>query len=155
LGGIRSRSPRMIQFLDCVRRFAALDGPILVQGETGTGKEVVARAVHALSPRANKSLVVVDCGALPETLIESELFGHERGCFTGPYRSYMGRIQAAAGGTLFLDEINSMSLAMQAKLLRFLESGQICRLGQSSPLHVDVRVIGASNIPLEALVGEG
>src|SRR5438046_2835711 len=121
LCGIRTCVPLVKQLLDSIRRFAPLDTPILIQGETGTGKELVARALHALSPRSGKTLQTIDCAALHESLAESELFGHERGAFTGADRSYAGRIEAASGGTLFLDEINSVSHALQAKLLRFLE----------------------------------
>ena len=155
LGGIRTCTPRMIALLECVERFAALDVPVLIQGETGTGKELVAQAVHALSPRTAKPLVTVHCGSLPESLIESELFGHERGAFTGADRPYAGRIEAALGGTLFLDEINSVSLPVQTKLLRFLDKGELCRIGRPHPVRADVRVISASNVLLEQLVAAG
>jgi transcriptional regulator with PAS, ATPase and Fis domain len=145
----------MRMVLEVLERYASLDTAILLQGETGSGKEVVATALHALSRRNTKPLVVVDCGSLPEYLLESELFGHERGAFTGADRPYGGRIQAACGGTLFLDEVNSISLAMQAKLLRFLERKEICRVGRAQPIWVDVRVISASNVPLDQLVESG
>jgi DNA-binding NtrC family response regulator len=145
----------MMALLAGIRRFAALEASVLVEGETGTGKELVARALHLLSPRAQRPLVTADCAALPETLAESELFGHERGAFTGAERRYTGRIEAAAGGTLFLDEVNSLPLPIQGKLLRFLELREFVRLGHGRPVSVDVRVISASNQPLEALVGAG
>jgi transcriptional regulator with PAS, ATPase and Fis domain len=145
----------MMAALDLVRRFAPLDAPVLIEGETGTGKELVARALHRLGGRADKPLVTIDCAALPETLAESELFGHERGSFTGADRPYPGRIESADGGTLFLDEINSLSHAVQAKLLRFLEDQEVTRIGKQRPLKVDVRLITASNVPLEDLVRAG
>jgi transcriptional regulator with PAS, ATPase and Fis domain len=153
--GIRTCNPRMLHVLELIRRFAALDTPVLVEGETGTGKELVARALHALSTRARGPLVTVDCGALPESLMESELFGHERGAFTGADRSYTGRIQAASGGVLFLDEVNAISSSMQSKLLRFLEQGEVYRIGHQRPVAVDVRLISATNVPLEDLVRAG
>jgi transcriptional regulator with PAS, ATPase and Fis domain len=155
LCGFITRSPRMQRVLDLIRRFAELDTPVLVQGETGTGKELVARALHALKTPASGPFMVVDCGSLPESIVESELFGYEKGAFTGADRSYTGRIQAAAGGTLFLDEVNSISIAMQAKLLRFLEDGAFSRIGQPRPVPVSVRLISASNVPLEELITSG
>jgi transcriptional regulator with PAS, ATPase and Fis domain len=145
----------MHRVLALVERYASLDTAVLLEGETGSGKEVVATALHAISRRSTKPLVVVDCGSLPEQLLESELFGHERGAFTGADRPYGGRIQAASGGTLFLDEVNSISLPLQAKLLRFLERREICRVGHAQPIPVDVRVISASNVSLDQLVESG
>jgi transcriptional regulator with PAS, ATPase and Fis domain len=153
--GIRTRVPAMERVLDTVAIMAELEAPVLIHGETGTGKELVARALHKLSARSRKPLVTVHCGALPESLAESELFGHERGAFTGADRSYAGRIESAAGGSLFLDEINSLSLATQAKLLRFLEMQEISRIGRQHPLIVDTRLISATNVPLDTLVATG
>ena len=132
-----------------VRLVAPRSTTVLIEGETGTGKELVAKALHRLSPRANKSLVVLNCAAIPEALLEAELFGHTRGAFTGAVRSRVGRIEAADGGTLFLDEIGEMPLALQAKMLRFLECGELQRVGDNEPTHVDVRVIAATHQPLE------
>jgi two-component system C4-dicarboxylate transport response regulator DctD len=155
LCGFRTRSPRMNRVLDLIQRFAALEAPVLIDGETGTGKERAAHALHALGPRSRRVLVAIDCGALPESIVETELFGHERGAFTGADRAYGGRVQSAAGGTLFLDEINSTPLPIQGKLLRFLQEGEFSRVGSQRPIPVDVRVVSASNIPLESLVASG
>jgi transcriptional regulator with PAS, ATPase and Fis domain len=155
LCGILTRASSMTQVLEAIWLYASLNEPVLVQGETGTGKSLVARALHGLSNRAHLPFVTIECGALPESLIESELFGHERGAFTGADRSYPGRVEAARGGTLFLDEINSVTLGTQGKLLRFLEEGEFCRVGQQRPVAIDVRVIAASNVPLEQLVAAG
>lgn len=132
-----------------VRLVAPRSTTVLIEGETGTGKELVAKAVHRLSKRANKPLVVLNCAAIPEALLEAELFGHTRGAFTGAVRSRTGRIEAADGGTLFLDEIGEMPLALQAKMLRFLECGELQRVGENEPSYVDVRVIAATHQPLE------
>jgi DNA-binding NtrC family response regulator len=128
--------------------------PVLIQGETGTGKELVARAVHRLSSAAGKPFVAINCASLPESLAESELFGHERGAFTGAHGNRTGRIAAAAGGTLFLDEIEDMSLPMQARLLRFLSAGEVQRVGADHALQVTTRVITASNVNLWTLVAQ-
>ncbi len=126
--------------------------PVLITGASGTGKEVVAEAIHRLSPRANKEFVVINCAAIPEALLESELFGYVRGAFTGAVQSRIGRIHSAHGGTLFLDEIGELPLGMQAKLLRFLDQGEVQRLGSSDVFRVDVRVLAASNAKLAELV---
>jgi DNA-binding NtrC family response regulator len=128
---------------------------VLILGATGSGKELVARAIHQLSPRAANAWVVVNCAAIPETLLESELFGYARGAFTGAVQSYAGRIQAAQGGTLFLDEVGELPLGLQAKLLRFLEQKEIQRLGSSDAVKVDVRVLAATNCDLEEQVEAG
>jgi transcriptional regulator with GAF, ATPase, and Fis domain len=124
-------------------------------GDTGTGKELVAKAVHSLSARSSKPFVVLNCAAIPESLLEAELFGHTRGAFTGAVQSRAGRIEAAHGGTLFLDEIGEMPLALQAKMLRFLESGELQRVGENETTRVDVRVIAASHQPLQQRAAEG
>jgi DNA-binding NtrC family response regulator len=145
----------MIEMLARIRRFADLEAPVLVEGETGTGKELVARALHVLSRRGSAPMIATDCATLPEAIAESELFGHERGAFTGADRFQAGRFEAAAGGTVFLDEVNSLSLTVQAKLLRFLETSELFRLGHARPISVDVRVIAAANESLEELVAAG
>jgi DNA-binding NtrC family response regulator len=129
--------------------------PVLIEGETGTGKEVVARALHRLSRRAAKPFVVLNCAAIPESLLEAELFGHARGAFTGAVQSRMGRIESANGGTLLLDEIGEMPLGMQAKMLRFIESGELQKVGENEVVRVDVRLIAATHQPLEQRSAEG
>ena len=138
-----------------VRMVAPRSTTVLIEGETGTGKEVIARALHKLSPRANKPFAVLNCAAIPESLLEAELFGHTRGAFTGAVQSRMGRIEAAHGGTLLLDEIGEMPLNMQAKMLRFLESGELQRVGDNEVTRVDVRLIAATHQPLEQNATEG
>jgi DNA-binding NtrC family response regulator len=137
-----------------VRRIAATDATVLVEGETGTGKELVARAIHYLSPRHANPFVPVNCGGLPETLAENELFGHERGAFTDARQRSQGLIADAAGGTLFLDEIEAMSPRTQVSLLRFLQDGVYRPLGARKPVHCDVRVLAASNVNVQQLVRE-
>jgi DNA-binding NtrC family response regulator len=134
-----------------IRLVAPRSTTVLIEGETGTGKEVVARALHRLSERAAKPFVVLNCAAIPEALLEAELFGHTRGAFTGAVQSRTGRIEAAHGGTLFLDEIGEMPMALQAKMLRFLECGELQRVGDNETMRVDVRVIAATHQPLEKL----
>jgi DNA-binding NtrC family response regulator len=142
-----------------VYRLARLLAPrnttVLITGPTGCGKEVVARAIHRLSPRTARTFAVVNCAAIPETLLEAELFGYARGAFTGAMQSYAGRIQAAQGGTLFLDEIGDMPLSLQPKLLRFLEQKELQRLGSAEVVRVDARVVSATNAHLLTLVREG
>ena len=161
-GAAGGEPPRLVgrsrPMLDLGRRVGALarsDVPVLVRGESGTGKELVARAIHAMSARRGGPLVAISCAALPETLFEAELFGWERGAFTGAHRSQAGHAERAAGGTLFLDEVGELSPASQAKLLRFLEERRVERLGGGKPMAVDVRVIAATNAPLERRVEEG
>jgi transcriptional regulator with GAF, ATPase, and Fis domain len=134
------------------RMVASRDTTVLITGETGTGKELVAQALHQLSSRVRQPFVVVNCAAIPEALLEAELFGHARGAFTGAVQSRLGRIHVAQGGTLFLDEIGELPLSMQAKLLRFLQNGEVQRLGSSDVHRVDVRVVCASNVRLCDLV---
>ncbi|MBD9416065.1 nitric oxide reductase transcriptional regulator NorR [Pseudomonas sp. PDM16] len=154
-GAILGESPMLRQLLDELAVVADSDLPVLLQGETGVGKELFARWLHAHSPRARKPLVYVNCAALPETLAESELFGHIKGAFSGANQDRAGRFEAANGGTLFLDEIGELPLSIQAKLLRALQGGEIQRLGADQPRHVDVRVIAATNRRLWEEVREG
>jgi transcriptional regulator with GAF, ATPase, and Fis domain len=141
-------SPVMTQLYRMSRMVARRDATVLLEGESGTGKELVARAIHELSPRSKLPMVTVNCAAIPEALLESELFGYVRGAFTGAMQSKLGRIHAAHGGTLFLDEIADLPLSMQAKLLRFLQEGEVQRLGSPDVFRVDVRVIAATNTRL-------
>ncbi len=143
------------QLLDQVRQVAASRIPVLILGETGTGKELVARAIHEQSPRRGRSFVPLNCGALPDTLLESELFGHRRGAFTGADRDRRGLFEEADGGTLFLDEIAEMSPALQVKLLRVLESHELRAVGDTQTRQVDVRLVSATNRDLETAVEEG
>jgi two-component system NtrC family response regulator len=149
------QSPKIEQVRRLIAKVAPTDSAVLVIGETGTGKELVARAVHEQSLRAEMPLVPVNCGALPETLIESELFGHRKGAFTGAQEHRTGLLQVANGGSLFLDEIGELPKAMQAKLLRFLESGEVRRLGDNESQICDVRVICATNRDLSRMVAVG
>src|SRR6266851_4492549 len=144
-------SEPMQELARLIRLVAPRSTTVLIEGETGTGKEVVARAVHRLSARAGKPFAVLNCAAIPEALLEAELFGHTRGAFTGAVQSRTGRIEAAHGGTLFLDEIGEMPMALQAKMLRFLECGELQRVGDNETIRVDVRVIAATHQPLEKL----
>jgi Nif-specific regulatory protein len=152
---IVGRGPAMRAVLDKVRQVARTRAPVMLRGESGTGKEMIARALHRVSPRAEKAFVGVNCAALPDTLLESELFGHEKGAFTGAGGERKGRFEAADGGTLFLDEIGDISLTFQAKLLRVLQEGQFERLGSSRTRSVDVRIIAATNRNLEEAVSRG
>lgn len=154
-GGVLGRSLMMRKVFAPLPRIAASDSTVLLEGETGTGKSLIARAIHQASPRARGPLVVVDCGAIPPTLIESELFGHERGAFTGAVAARVGAFEAAAGGTLFLDEVGELPLDMQPKLLRALEDRLIKRVGSTVPTRLDLRVIAASNRDLRQAVNRG
>ena len=147
-----------LAFLDSVERAsraAALDRPVLVIGERGTGKELIAERLHRLSPRWDGPLVTMNCAALPETLIEAELFGHEAGAFTGATRARAGRFEEADGGTLFLDELATLSAGAQERLLRAVEYGEVTRIGSSRALNIDVRIVAATNEHLPALVDSG
>jgi hydrogenase-4 transcriptional activator len=145
----------MREVMALAKRIANVNVSVLITGESGTGKEVVARAIHAHSNRAQKPFIPFNCTTIPRDLLESQLFGHRRGAFTGADRDNPGVIRSARDGTLFLDEIGDMSLELQPKLLRFLESGEICPLGESTPFVVNVRVIAATNSNLEDLVKDG
>jgi DNA-binding NtrC family response regulator len=147
--------PAMQKVFDTIRRVASVDAPVFISGESGTGKELAARAIHERSQRAAAPFVAVNCGALPSNLIQSELFGHEKGAFTGASQQKIGQIEAAAGGTLFLDEIGDLPLELQVNLLRFLEEKTIQRIGALDEIHVDVRVLSATHVDLEKAVEEG
>jgi DNA-binding NtrC family response regulator len=153
--GLIGRSDAMAKVKEVIRRAAAAPGTVLITGETGTGKELAARAIHAGSPRASKPFVALNCAALTESLLENELFGHTRGAFTGAAAPRPGLIEHASGGSLFLDEIGTMSTALQAKLLRALESGEVRRIGENESRRVDVRFVTATNVDLKAAVDGG
>jgi two-component system, NtrC family, response regulator HydG len=153
--GLIGCSPAMRRLYHMIETVAQSDASIVIEGETGTGKEVVAKALHRQSHRADKVFLPLNCGAVPENLIEGELFGHKRGSFTGAVADRAGCFEAARGGTLFLDEIGEMPLTAQVKLLRVLQEGQITRLGESHLRSVDVRIIAASNRPMHDLVASG
>ncbi len=154
-GGMLSKTPEMHKVFETIRMVSATDVTVLIEGETGTGKELVASAIHLQSGRRKGPIVTINCAGAPETLLESELFGYERGAFTGAEQARPGKIEMAHGGTLFLDEIESMSLAMQAKLLLVLQDQKVQRLGSNRRVRIDMRVIAASNVPLEELVARG
>ena len=155
LPGMIGESDTMRELGRVVRLVAARDTTVLIEGPTGSGKELVASAIHALSPRCDRLMAVLNCAAIPESLLEAELFGHTRGAFTGATQARVGRIEAADGGTLFLDEIGEMPLALQAKMLRFLECGEIQRVGDNTVSYVNVRVVAATHQPLEQRSDEG
>jgi DNA-binding NtrC family response regulator len=153
--GLVGRSAAFQRMLELVARVGPSQASVLLLGESGTGKELVAQAVHDASPRAANPLVVVDCASLPESLFESELFGHERGAFTGASTTKPGLVEAASGGTLFLDEVGDIPLSMQVKLLRLLESGTYRRVGSTDLRRTDVRVVSATHRNLKAMVADG
>lgn len=155
LEGVIAASEPMLKVSRMIQKLAPTQATVLLLGESGTGKERLARALHTLSGRANKPMIAINCAAIPETLLESELFGYERGAFTGAVRQTKGKIETADGGTLFLDEIGDMPLALQAKLLRFLQERTIERLGGREAIPVDVRIIAATNRDLQAAIAAG
>jgi DNA-binding NtrC family response regulator len=155
LPGLIGGSVEMRTLAHSIRLVSQRDTTVLIEGPTGSGKELVAQAVHRLSPRVNRPFIILNCAAIPEALLEAELFGHTRGAFTGALQARTGRMEAAHGGTLFLDEIGEMPMALQAKVLRFLESGEIQRIGENEPMRVDVRVVAATHQPLLQRVDEG
>ena len=155
VGAIVGRSPRLAEVIERVKLVAPSKATILIEGETGTGKELIAQAIHQASPRARAAFIPVHCAALPATLLESELFGHERGAFTGATERREGRFELADGGTVFLDEIGEIGPEIQVKLLRFLETRSFERIGGTKTLNVDVRLVAATNRNLEQMVKEG
>jgi two-component system NtrC family response regulator len=153
--GMLGTSSRMQEVYASIRKVATVDAPVLVLGESGTGKELAAHAIHRLSARAAGPFVPINCGAIPEALLESELFGHEKGSFTGAHAQRRGRIETASGGTLFLDEIGELPTSLQVKLLRFLQDHKVERVGGRATIAVDVRVVTATNADLPKLLAEG
>ena len=153
--GLVGRSVAMRELFALIEKAAPTDAPVLIEGETGTGKERVARAIHARSRRAARPFVVFDCAAVPATLIESELFGHEKGAFTGATERRAGVFERAQGGTVFLDELGELAIELQPKLLRILESNEVSRLGADKPVPIDARVVAATNRDLGARVASG
>ncbi|RMD85951.1 MAG: sigma-54-dependent Fis family transcriptional regulator [Candidatus Dadabacteria bacterium] len=154
-GSIITRDPSMIRIIEIAEAVAQSDATVLIQGESGTGKEVMARFIHHSSPRRKQAFVAVNCAALPENLLESELFGHEKGAFTGAQSAKPGKFELAHGGTILLDEISEMDIALQAKLLRVLQEQEVDRVGGREPISVDVRVIATTNRNLEEMVRQG
>jgi DNA-binding NtrC family response regulator len=152
---IVGRTSEMQELTTIIGRVAGSESPVLIHGESGTGKELVARTIHLKSRRASRPFVSVNCGALPDTLLETELFGHKRGAFSGAVNSRVGLFEAADGGTLFLDEIGEMSPAMQVRLLRVLDSGEVRRVGEERAFHVDARIVAATNKDLSREAAEG
>jgi two-component system NtrC family response regulator len=155
LDGLLTRDPEMLRVARTIEKVAPTSATVMLLGESGTGKEVLARAVHALSPRQGQRLVAINCAAIPETLLESELFGYERGAFTGAARATPGKIETAHRGTLFLDEVGDLPTALQSKLLRFLQERVIERVGGRSEIAVDVRVVCATHQDLQRLIADG
>ena len=155
LENILSKSPKMLKVFELIRSLAETDSGVMITGETGTGKELVARAIHNLSRRRNRQFVAINCGAFPDTLLESELFGYEKGAFTGAVQSRGGKIELADGGTLFLDEVEAMATPMQVKLLRVLQEREVERLGGNRKTKIDMRVIAATNVDLSLCLARG
>lgn len=153
--GLIGESPQIRELFHIIRRVGPSDAPVLITGESGTGKELVARAIHRRSIRFEQPFVAINCGAIPDTLLESELFGHEKGAFTGAVQQRKGRIEHAQGGTLFLDEIGDIPLPLQVKLLRFLQERQIQRLGGKDLISIDARIIAATHIDLRQAIEDG
>jgi transcriptional regulator with GAF, ATPase, and Fis domain len=152
---IVGRSTAITRVLEKIEQVAGTDSTVLIRGETGTGKELIARAIHQQSPRRDQPLIALNCGAIASSLVESELFGHEKGAFTGAVSRKTGRFELADGGTLFLDEIGDLSLELQVKLLRVLQEGELTRVGGSEAIRVDVRIIAATHRDLSAMVATG
>ncbi len=153
--GMLGASPKMLEVFSTIKKVSTTDAPVLITGESGTGKELVARAIHSLSSRKSKPFIPINCGAIPENLLESELFGHEKGSFTGAHAQRKGRIEMAEGGTLFLDEIGELPFSLQVKLLRFLQEKIIERVGGREEIGVDTRVVSATNRDLEEAMKGG
>jgi len=147
-------SPPMLEVFERLRRYARVESPVLITGESGTGKELAARAIHERSDRANGPFVAINCAALPPSLVSSELFGHEKGAFTGAVDRRIGHLELAHRGTLFLDEIGDLPLEIQGHLLRFLQDGQVLRVGARQPVPVDARIVAATHVPLSDAVAE-
>jgi len=155
MGRLEGQSPAMQQIFGAVKRVAATDAPVLILGESGTGKELIAHSVHQFSPRKDKPFVAINCGSIPAELLEAELFGHEKGSFTGAHQQRKGKIEFAEGGTLFLDEIGEMPLALQVKLLRFLQDFCLVRVGGRQEIQVNVRILAATNTDIKKAVEDG
>ena len=153
--GLYGKSPKFIEMLQAIEAAAKCDVRVLLDGKTGTGKELIAKAIHKFSSRSNYPFIAMDCGAIPDALLESELFGHRRGAFTGAHSDRQGLFLEANGGTLFMDEINNLPYDMQSKLLRVLEEGEVRPVGSDKLVKIDIRIIAASSVPLKRLVEEG
>ncbi|MFQ5455379.1 MAG: PEP-CTERM-box response regulator transcription factor [Nitrospirota bacterium] len=154
-GQIIGNSPQMLRLFSTIRKVSKTDFPVLIQGESGTGKEIIAQTVHKTSNRKKRPFIIINCGAIPTNLLESELFGHEKGSFTGAVYRKIGRLEEAQGGTVFLDEIGELVSPLQVKLLRFLQEGTIERVGGNRTIQLDVRILAATNIDLKQAVSEG
>ncbi|MCK5913515.1 MAG: PEP-CTERM-box response regulator transcription factor, partial [Desulfuromusa sp.] len=153
--GIFGQCPQMQQVFAMIKKVASIDVPVLILGESGTGKEVVAKAIHSRGIRAASNIIAINCGAIPESLLESELFGHEKGAFTGAQNRVQGKVEYAEGGTLFLDEIGEMSPLLQVKLLRFLQEKMIQRVGGREDISVDTRIVAATNVNIQESISAG